>query len=205
MTVLREETPTLSQVLQQAMESRLVDVHTALPASIVSYDSGTNLAQVQCEIKRKYVDEDARNLPIITNVPVVHPRANDAMLYLPIKAGDHGLVIFSERSIDLWIERGAAVDPEDARKFHLSDAIFVPGLYPKTKPMPAKVNPSELTLVNSSSVLELQAGGKIKISNDSADLVDMVQQIAQALVAEPFIINKGTFGIIAAKLSAMKV
>jgi len=41
------ETPTLAQVIQTALERFSTDLHTAMPAAIVSYERATQKATVQ--------------------------------------------------------------------------------------------------------------------------------------------------------------
>ena len=55
---LRDRTPGLTQVIENAINKKLFDVHTALPGEIISYDASTNLAVIQPMIKRKYIFED---------------------------------------------------------------------------------------------------------------------------------------------------
>ena len=46
---------------------------------------------------------------------------------------------------------------------------------------------------------------KFKIENDNGELIDLLVQMATALAAEPFIVNKVTFTDIATKLTTFKV
>ena len=46
---------------------------------------------------------------------------------------------------------------------------------------------------------------KLKIENDTGEVVDLLVQMATALTIEPFIVNKGTFSDIATKLTTFKV
>lgn len=41
--------------------------------------------------------------------------------------GTEGLIHFSQRSVDYWIEQGGPVRPLDARMFDATDAFFAPG------------------------------------------------------------------------------
>lgn len=56
-------------------------------------------------------------------------------LALPVAVGDTGLLIFSDRSLDVWLATGGIVDPGDDRRHALSDAVFVPGLRPFSSPL----------------------------------------------------------------------
>lgn len=127
-------TPELEQVLRDAMEARLVELHTSLPAEVVEYDSEKQCATVRACIKRKYPDDRVVELPVIQRVPVWHPRVGKAVIHLPVKPGAVGWLHFSERSIEVWLEKGGCQDPLDPRKHSLSDAVFYPGGYPFTDP-----------------------------------------------------------------------
>ncbi len=71
--------PTLAQLLKQAIENRLLDVHTALISRIENYDSNTQLADIQPVLKRAITSLDdhirQEDLPLLVDVPVIFPRA----------------------------------------------------------------------------------------------------------------------------------
>lgn len=155
----------ISKLISAAIEKALTEIHTCLPARVESFDASTGLAKVVPLLKRKYVTEDtAVQLPVISGVPVVFPRTAGAWLRLPVSAGDYVLLVFSERSIDKWLESGGAVDPEDPSKFALNDAIAIPGLYPKIDPVDVIGAQTSLEIVNGPAVVEITAAGAVKIS-----------------------------------------
>lgn len=129
--------PTLAEVLRGAIDARLADLHTAIPARVEKYDAATQMVECKPLIKSSILGEDGKpiteTLPVVVNVPVVFPGAGGFRLTFPIQPGDTVLLIFSEASIDEWLNDGAEVLPGDARRFNLSDAIAVPGLHPKSK------------------------------------------------------------------------
>ena len=189
----RKEDPSLSDVIDLHIDAKLQNLHTAMPGKIVSYDFSKNLAKIQPLIKRKYRDQpSATNLPIITNVPVMHPRMGKASVRLPIKTGDNGLIIFMERSLDSWIDDGNAVDPLDDRKHSISDAVFYPGMESTKNPMAIPANKNSLTVLNDKMMVELKPGGKIKIKNltTGAEVLSLFDELITALQAEPFVFNK---------------
>ena len=125
----------LADLLIAAMDARLVDLHTALPGRVRSYDAATQLADVEPLLKRalrtELGDKVLEALPIIPSVPVVFPRGGGYFVSLPLAAGDCGLLVFSERAIDRWRSTGEVADPGDQRMHGLSGALFVPGLGPR--------------------------------------------------------------------------
>jgi len=156
---------TISQLISNAIAKELVDVHTCLPGRIESFDPSTGLAKVVPMLRRKYVDEDsAVELPVISGVPVLFYRAGDSWVKIPVAAGDYVLLVFSERSLDLWIERGGSIDPEDPAKFSLNDAVAYPGIYPKPAAMVPKCPSTSLEIVNGDSLIEITSGGRVNVT-----------------------------------------
>jgi hypothetical protein len=192
-------TPSLEQVIKNAIEGRLVEVHTSLPGTIVSYDAAKQTCSAQPSIQRKNTfTGDTFMIPVINNVPVIHPRSGKAIIHLPLKAGDKVLLVFAERSIDLWKSAGGAPHPQDTRKHQYSDAVAIPGLYPISEPL-AVPNPDALTILNDKARLELKSdsmsffspGGEIKfnadgtfevLSSKGVELVDLLVRLVQAII-----------------------
>lgn len=176
-----DETPSLAKVIKDAIEQRLCDVHTCLPAKIISFDG--KKASVQPQLQRKYSDGEIVTLPVISNVPVMWPQTLNAIVILPLKAGDTGTVFFSERSLDKWLVAGGVVNPDDTRKFHLSDAIFYPGV----KPFDASsdYDPLRIVIKNKDARLTVKEDGKFKIENtkDSEELLTIIDDFLSAVLA----------------------
>lgn len=127
-------TPEMSDVIASAIESALVDVHVALPGIVQSYDEATQTADIVLQVKRVLPVSDGsvatEEMPVLPNVPVSFQRSASFFVSLPIAAGDSGLVIFNEQSIDRWRSNGSPSDPKDVERHGLSGAVFVPGLFP---------------------------------------------------------------------------
>ena len=180
---VRNNTPTLIQTLQAVIDAKLCDLHTSMPAEIVSYDHAKNLAVVQPLLKRKYKNEaEAVLLPNISNVPVAFPRMGPAHLRLPIKPGQTGQLVFNERSIDGWLVSGGQIDPQDPRKHSLSDAVFYPGLVPNNDAMKSSAAQDSIELKLNNAYLEILNGNKFKLTNGTLELLDLVSQLAQVVI-----------------------
>lgn len=158
------ETPSWSKVIVDAIDNRLCELHTCLPAKIESYDSSNGTAEVQPLLKRKFKDGEVVDLPICNQVPVAFPRTVTSYIHLPIKKGDVGLLLFSERSIDRYKNFGGSQDPQDPRKHNLSDGFFIPGGYPITLP-PISVEADAIHLKNVSSEIVMREDGEILLKN----------------------------------------
>ncbi len=207
------ETPTFARVIKDAIENRLVDLHVAMPCVVKSYDPSKQMVSVQPALQRKYLSGTVKALPVVNNIPVAHPRGGKAAVLLPITAGDEGWLVFSERSLDVWKSKGGVVDPDDTRKHHLSDAVYMPGgtSFPKA----LAGDPSDLVMVNDKAEVRVKSSGKasVKNLNTGDELVDLTQQMATALSTDtvntifgPMQLNNfSTYQTIATKLGNLKV
>lgn len=119
------------------LESRLADLHTALPARVVSFDPDGPTASVQPLARRTYVlvggDRKVVDLPQIERAPVWYPRGGGWSMTWPLAPGDLVLLVVAERSLDRWLAShdGAAYSPGDPRKHDLSDGIVFAGFAPR--------------------------------------------------------------------------
>lgn len=121
-----------NEVIEDNMHYILEQVHTCLPGQIVTYD-GT-FASVQPVMLKQFRNKTVLPYPIITGVPVQFPRTLRSGLSFDLLPGDLGLIVFAERNIDNWALSGLPSVPADSGKFNLSDAFFLPGVFPKTVP-----------------------------------------------------------------------
>jgi len=118
------------------IKSALLDVHTALPGIIISFDPDTRTATVQPAIQRVFLSPESgeqapTNLPPCVDVPVYFPSGGGFELTFPVAAGDHCLLIFAERCIDSWFVAGQPAPPDDYRQHDLSDAFALVGVWPQ--------------------------------------------------------------------------
>lgn len=141
-------------------------IHTALPGTVISYDSGSGRASVQPS--GFFKTEDGRSLafPVIHNAPVCFPCGGGGSIGVsfPIKPGDAGLIVFSESQLDDFLNGG---DSDDPRRFALTDAMFIPGMYPAappvstTDPSAVVVQNGENTAVMTSSAFTVTVGSTV--------------------------------------------
>jgi hypothetical protein len=160
-------TPQQTDLLRAAIDQELVELHTCLPGRIESYDESTGLAQVKPLLMRKLVGKaQPVEMQVISGVPVWQPRSGNAFVKLPIAAGTLCMLIFAERSLDRWLSSdGGPTDPGMPMKHHINDAIAVPGLYPKSSPVPANGAAGSVEMANGTTYIEITSGGKVKINS----------------------------------------
>lgn len=169
---------TLTDAVRTAIQYQLTNVHTAMPATFISFDESDRSATVQPSINKNYLDGSEAKLPIIHKVPVIFPLAGSASITFPINPGDFCLLIMCERSLEEWKRLGINQKPIDRRKFNLSDAIAIPGLIPFGESMPAigsdfsfRYGNSSITITESGEIqinsgnqlTSINAGGEINI------------------------------------------
>ena len=126
-------TPELIEILEIALENRLLDVHTSLPGAIQTYDPVSQTATIELQIQRPLEGDvegefELEDLPVLQNVRVVFPRTKKFMLTFPIEPGDTGDVFFAETPIGQWRAVDGVAVPESVGRFDLSGAKFYPGL-----------------------------------------------------------------------------
>jgi len=124
--------PSWSDVILAAIGSRMDNVYTAMPGAVQEYDASRQAVSVQPLVQRSFISEDdtreVERMPVIQDVPVVFPSGGKFRITFPVKAGDTGLIIVASCSLDKWLSIGGEVDPENDRRHHPGDAIFIPGL-----------------------------------------------------------------------------
>ena len=107
-------------------------IHTCLPGRIEKYDATKKKASIQPLIKIKFKKQtEYTSMPIINNVPVQFPCTRKSLIHFPLERGDGCLLLFSERSLEKYLNTVITKEsePQDPRKFALSDAIAIPGLF----------------------------------------------------------------------------
>ncbi len=130
--MLNQQSPSLGAIIAEAIEARLIDVHTHLPGRIESYDATTQKCSVQIDLRQARFLEDgsrvADKLPVLNNVPVAFGRGGGFRTTYPLRRGDVVWVGFCEGSLDRWKQRGGDIDPSDDRRCDLSDGVVIAGI-----------------------------------------------------------------------------
>lgn len=166
------------------------DLHTMLPGIIKEYDATKQTVTVQPALKRTFYGQDAVDLPLCTDVPVVFPAGGPLVMTFPITAEDECLIFFAERSIDKWWDSGGTQLPAEYRMHDLSDGFALVGVSSKPRFL-QKVNTSAFELRTRDGKLVMQMTGdgttlSLGIDNTQpvpcgSDLVDVLVRLCQAL------------------------
>ncbi len=165
---------TLSEVIKAHIEARLVDVHTALPARVVSYDRLTRRASVQPLIKAPQKRETGTTIeamPVLSRVPVLFQGTSRNGITFPLQEGDLVWVMFSEQSLDnVLVSDGEVTDPKSPARFTLRGAVCIPGFNANT------------VSDQSDDAAMVMHGDEIKLgSKDATSKVALVPGVEQAI------------------------
>ncbi len=174
--------PSVAKVIEDAIDTALLDVHTCLPARVTEVDVVMGVCNVIPVLKTEFSDGTVVELPPIVNVPIATYRAGTAFISLPLKVGDMVMLLFSERSLDIWQTSGEVVDPVDPRKFDLSDAIAYPGVYAFTDP-PVGADPDNIVIRNDLSTVSIAPNGKFLFQGAIFELMQTMVDLATALIS----------------------
>lgn len=174
-----DEVPSLAKLMKDAIEQRLCDVHVSMPARIISFDG--KKASVQPLLQKKYLDGELLTLPPIQNVPVIWPQTKEATIILPLDVDSEGTLLFAERSLEKWLVAGGLVNPDDPRKFHLSDAQFIPGIKPFNAA--SDYDPGRIVIKYKSGKVVV-GDGKIALGNADGDELLKIIEDTQTQLAD---------------------
>lgn len=120
------------QQIRDEIDSRTADIHTAIPAKIISYDSSTS--QVTVKPYGVYMSgSKSLDYPMISGVPIVTPMSvgKSCGIAIPIAVDDDCLLVFSEQDISCWLD-GKDMDIDMTHA--LSNAVAICGLSSKQNP-----------------------------------------------------------------------
>lgn len=174
------QTLPMDEVIRLAISAAMLGLRVSLPAQVTKV-LGNQLVNVQPTLQIKYIDQSSpQNMKPISNVPVGTPKGAGWSIKVPIAVGDTGLLVFADRSLDVWLAgSGGIVDPQDGRTHDLSDAVFYPGLGPTSAQTTDST--SDMVLTNGLAVIRLEKAGKFKFTNGTNEVINLLVQITDQL------------------------
>ncbi len=127
--------PELIEVIENTLALKLNDVHTSMPARVERVDLVQNVVDVQPLLRARVLQEDGTvvltELPLLAMVPLEFRGGGGFRETWPVAVGDVVRLEFTEAALDNWWKLGGLTDV-DGRRFHLTDAVAVPGLRDST-------------------------------------------------------------------------
>lgn len=175
-------TPTMTEVLRQAMDAMSGEMSVCTPAEVIKYDHKSQKVDVRPYGKKKYRDGSVEDAPVIYNVPLAIPRAGDAFVSLPVEKGHSVLLVFADRSIEKWLASGKSGTPDDTRKHHISDAIAIPGGYSFNNAAPVN-NAKDLIIKNKNLEIRIKKNGRMQILNSQYDMIKILKEWMDASIS----------------------
>lgn len=193
MTIIRD-----AELWRRIIDSRLLDVHTALPCKVTAFDATAQTVDVQPQIKNviEVLDEDdvVESYPPILSVPVIYPRTGATLLAFPLEVDDIVTVVFNEWSIDRFQEEGTEKHPVDLGRHSFNGAVAFPGgPYPTSAPISETVDGvllgydgGALVRINDDGTMELGTTGAAKqaaaLAADTKAEIDALRSTVDSLV-----------------------
>ncbi len=123
----------IKKLIRRMINNAVSDIHTSMPAQVISYDAATNLVSIQPVIniiRSDDPDNDVIQMPVLEDIPCKQFGSGKCLLTIAPQAGSYGVFHVSERSIENWIVEGGIVNPSSIKRFDISDGFFDPGVYP---------------------------------------------------------------------------
>ncbi|CAM0014185.1 baseplate spike [Vibrio phage K435] len=120
-----------ASTLRQAFRELTKELGTSIAGHILTFDPDSQLAQVQIGIFA--VDAKGEKIkpdPII-ECPVEFSGGGGWSFEHELNPNDEGLIIFSQRCLDAWIQTGGMAENPIARFHDKQDACFIPGIRSK--------------------------------------------------------------------------
>lgn len=123
-----DRVPTLSEVIDNAITSRLADTYHILPGVVVAYYPSTQDADVHIAVNDPRFDPDSDTLetepwPVCPHVRVAWPRISNVNLTGTLNPGDPVQCFFQDLDDSAFRANGQANDPNRTLR-HGSDSMF---------------------------------------------------------------------------------
>lgn len=166
---------------REAIDRILVDfrntVHTSFPARVLSYDAAAQTIEARPALLREVnpdpdepeLLEDFEELPDLTNVQVMWPRAGGFVLTFPLKPGDWVLVVCAEQSTMLWRQKGSTgARPGISDPHGLNGLVALPGWFPDAEKL-ANVSTTDLVLgrLDDDATVRIKPDGTVVLGGES--------------------------------------
>lgn len=191
-TALQQKTviePDLAEVLALQKQDIFASLNCVKVGRIQSYNVTKHTAQVQILFKRVLPDLTIKSYPLLIDVPVVTLQGGGGSLQFPIAAGDHCLLLFSDRRIDEWFQNGSESAPASPRLHDMSDAFALVGINALNSTLPAAPT-NKVVLAYQGSRFELTSTGWNLVGTGGAEIdVDVLVRIKNATTSLLTLIN----------------
>lgn len=129
--------PTLAETIDILMEARVQRINVALPGRVEKYDPEAQVAECSVLVRQRLLclgwETELRPVVTIPAAMVMFPRGGGHYMTMPVKKGDHVMLVFASRTLEKWRLTGDPADPITYDGHRLEDCIALPGMYPYSK------------------------------------------------------------------------
>lgn len=157
----------LKRFILSLFREKQKNLFTQIPGYVLAFDPSTQLAQVQIGIVGTDEDGTFNHSPII-QCPVHFSGGADWSTEHKIESGDEGMIYFSQRCADAWLQTGGVAQNPIMRFHDKQDAFLLPGFRSKPNAISDfQNNGVRLRNSDASFYAWLKDDGTIELSNGS--------------------------------------
>jgi len=148
---------TLAGAFAFILKKFLQNIDGMLPCVVVAADDERKFATVRPQIMVKGTDGELTTRAQLASVPIFHIGAGQFVLTFPVKPGDAGWIVASDRDISLYIQSGEEAAANTDRLHKFSDGLFIPDAARKFTLDPANADRVVLQSLDGSVYVALSA------------------------------------------------
>lgn len=121
---------TMTGLLRHVFNKLMQGVDGMLPARVVAFNNDRNGPRVTVQPLIALVTTGGAQVPRaqVASLPVFQFGAGGFLLSFPIKTGDLGWIMASDRDISVFLQSYAASRPQTFRRQNFADAVFIPDI-----------------------------------------------------------------------------
>lgn len=116
----------LGGTFREILRKMLQSTDGMLPATVIAADADRNYATVRPQIMVLGTDNTLTSRAQIARVPIFTIGAGGFVLTFPVKPGDTGWILASDRDISLYLQAGKEAGPNTRRLHSFEDGLFIP-------------------------------------------------------------------------------
>jgi hypothetical protein len=188
-------TATPEEAMRAALNELRVNLHTAIPGIIKSFNPVTQTAVVQIAIRRQFVGDKRdgggwRDLPPCGDVPCFFPGGAGFVLAFTPQEGDECLLVFSERAVDGWFQSGGVQNPSEYRLHDFSDGFALVGFSSQPKAIPAFFPGDGMELRSRDGTVAMRVDSLgVTLGGPSGGAAPLPAPPFQLLLADPLVVT----------------
>jgi len=146
------------EVQRRVLEADRQEIHTSIPARVVSYDRDTQTVEAELLIQEvipaaEDEDEDTvRSFPNLPSVPVAGFRMGNLVIHADLQVGEEIWICFAEADLSRWRETGQVSDPGVSTRHGMAGCWALPGAFSR---------PNALSGLTNKPTIKVQGGPEI--------------------------------------------